>query len=137
MLQPVRCEHATFGRAYTRGSRRQHKMRYLQSRFHYHCRCCFRDLSVEKSETDCLILYRNPKEHRASQKWPRLLIQLHMYHGSPLFPIFRALTRSLHRHPSADQEHLSFNLTSVYPVPALLLLPRKHPPSLPIQLYSP
>ena len=31
------------------------------------------------------------------------LIQLHMYQGSPLFPIFRALLRSLHHHSSVGE----------------------------------
>ena len=34
------------------------------------------------------------------------LIQLHMYQGSPLFPIFRALSSNLHHHSSVAQGHL-------------------------------
>ena len=32
--------------------------------------------------------------------------QLHLFQGSPVFPIFRALTSSLHSHSSVDQGHL-------------------------------
>ena len=42
-----------------------------------------------------------PKEHRAKKNGSMKLIQLHMYYRAldPLFPIFHALTRSLHRIP--------------------------------------
>ena len=40
------------------------------------------------------------------QKWPREIQPYKMNQGSPLLPIFRALSRSLHRHPSAAQGHL-------------------------------
>ena len=43
-----------------------------------------------------------PKEHSAKQK----CIQLHMYQGSPLFPISRAFSRSLHRHSSVAEGYL-------------------------------
>ena len=36
------------------------------------------------------------------KKWPRET-QLYMYQGSPLFPIFRTLTSSLHHHSSVAQ----------------------------------
>ena len=52
------------------------------------------------------------------------LIQLYMYQGSPLFIIFRALSRSLHRHSSVVQGHC---LTLVYLVPAPHLLPPPTP----------
>ena len=47
----------------------------------------------------------------------------HMHHGSPLFPIFSALSRRLHSHPSATQGHLHMiHPTSVFPIPVLHLL---------------
>ena len=51
------------------------------------------------------------------------VIQLLMYQGSPLFPIFRSLTRTLYFHcsPRAPSHHPS-NLTSVSLVAALLWL---------------
>ena len=45
-----------------------------------------------------------------------------MYQGSPLFPIFRSLTRSLHRHSSIAQGHHH----TIHP--ATLGLPRTRPP---------
>ena len=69
-----------------------------------------------------------PKEHRAKHGRVKL-IQLHMYQDSPLFPIFCALTRSLHRHSSVAQGHLH-TIHPAYPVslvPALHLLPPSTP----------
>ena len=62
------------------------------------------------------------------------LIQLHVHQGSPLIPIFRALSPSLHRHSSVDQSplHNPSSLTSVYLVPDLRLLP----PSTPCRPYG-
>ena len=59
------------------------------------------------------------------------LIQLHnMYQGSPLFPIFRALSLSLHRHflcCPRSPAHNPSSQTSVSFVPALHLLPTSTP----------
>ena len=64
------------------------------------------------------------------------LIQLHRYQGSPLFPIFCSLTRSLHRHASVAQghgpSHHPSTLTSV-PLVLALHLPL---PSTPFWLYG-
>ena len=50
--------------------------------------------------------------------------RLHMYQGSPLIPIFRALMRSLHRTNTSSQEHsLSFSQHFSYPMPLLLTTP--------------
>ena len=69
-----------------------------------------------------------PKEYMAKQIWPpETHSELIIYQGSPLFPIFRALTRSLHRHSFVSHGHSTpypSSLTSVgLPRPALHLLP--------------
>ena len=67
-----------------------------------------------------------PKEHRAKQKWPRETHSVTYAHGPPLFPIFRALTLSLHRNSSVAERppsHHPSSLTSVSLVPVLHLLP--------------
>ena len=55
-----------------------------------------------------------------------------MQKGSPLLPIFPALSRNLHLHSSAAQSNPSrhpSNITSVYPVSAFHLHPHQHPSS--------
>ena len=54
---------------------------------------------------------------------------LHTHQGSPLVSISRSSSCSLHRHPPVAQgpSHLPSNRTSVYPVPALHLLPPSSP----------
>ena len=47
-----------------------------------------------------------PKEHWAKQNGRVKLIQLHMHQGSPLFPIFCTLLRSIHCHFSVAKGHL-------------------------------
>ena len=46
------------------------------------------------------------KNERPSKHGSAKLTHLHMHQGSPLLPIFRALSCSLHCHPSAAQGHL-------------------------------
>ena len=43
------------------------------------------------------------KNAGASKNFHVKLNHLHMHQGSPLLPLFRALSRSIHRHPSADK----------------------------------
>ena len=54
-----------------------------------------------------------------SKKWLR---DLHMHQGYPLLPIFRALSRSLLRHPSVAQGHLPSLTQSIQPDLCLLSL---------------
>ena len=44
--------------------------------------------------------------HAKNAAFIGFLSHLHMHQGSPLLHKFRALSRSLHRHPSAAQGHL-------------------------------
>ena len=55
------------------------------------------------------------------------LILLHMYQGSPLFPIFRELTPAVAALQARPPSHHPSSLTSVSLVPALHLLPPSTP----------
>ena len=63
------------------------------------------------------------------------LVQIHIYQGSPCFPIFRTLSRSLHRHSSVAQGH---QFTPSIQPNLSLLLNRPHwlRPSTPFWPYS-
>ena len=84
-----------------------------------------------------------PPEHGRTVRKNTLkeLIQLHIYKGSLLFPIFRALTRSLQRRSSVAQGHLHTihpATPSIQPHHPSSLVPALHlpPPSKPIWPYG-